>query len=200
MAVRIGETARATVQRPIPDEAQLEPRVVTSWTGLRWHLGDLVTRGAAAGITAGFIFLLANMAYATTQGKPSLAPFMDISTIFHGTDKPASMTPTLDMLATGAVVHITLSIAFGVVFALVIGVFAPKLGSWLVLAAAGVLYGLALYVVNFQILGNTIFEWFTNPEGPNQSFEVFIHAVFGLLLVPFLLGLPDRLRAPGAGM
>jgi hypothetical protein len=196
MAVRTGAAA-ATTERPIPDEAQLEPRVVSGWAGLRWHLGDLVTRGAVAGITAGFIFLLANMAYATTQGKPSLAPFMDISTIFHGTDRPASMTPTLDMLATGAIVHVSLSIAFGVVFALAVGVFAPQLGNSLVLAGAGVLYGLALYVVNFQILGNTVFEWFTNPEGPNQGFEVFIHAVFGLLLVPFLVGLPERLRPTG---
>jgi hypothetical protein len=122
---------------------------------LESDLGELFTRGAVAGIAAGFIFLLANMGYATTQGKPSLAPFMDISTIFHGTDKPASMTPTVDMLATGAVVHI---------------------------------------VVNFQIFGNTIFEWFTNPQGPNQGFEVFIHAVFGLMLVPFFIRLARRLR------
>ncbi len=193
MAVRTGEAARGSAQRPIPDEVQLEPRF-SSAGALRWHVGDLFTRGAIAGITAGFVFLLANMAYATTQGKPSLAPFMDISTIFHGTDKPASMTPTLDMLATGAVVHISLSIAFGVVFALLVGAFAPLVRNWLVLAAAGVLYGVALYVVNFQILGNTIFEWFTNPQGPDQGFEVFIHAVFGLLLVPFFLGLAERLR------
>jgi uncharacterized membrane protein YagU involved in acid resistance len=77
---------------------------------------------------------------------------------FHGTDKPASTTPTLDMLATGAVVHISLSIAFGIVFALRAGAFAPLLRNWLVLGAAGVVYGLALYVVNFQILGNTLFR------------------------------------------
>jgi hypothetical protein len=199
MAVRTGEAARAPSQRPIPDEAQRERRVASSWPRLSLHLGDLFTRGAIAGITAGFVFLFANMAYATTQDKPSLAPFMDISTIFHGTDEPASMTPTLDMLATGAIVHITLSIAFGVMLALLIGVFAPLVRHWLVLCAAGVLYGLVLYVVNFQILGNTVFEWFTNPQGPNQGFEVFIHAIFGLLLVPFFLGLPDRLRTPAAG-
>ncbi len=94
---------------------------------------------------------------------------MDISTIFHGTDQPASMTPTLDMLATGAVVHISLSIAFGIVFGLLVGVFAPLVRSWLVLSAAGVVYGLALYVVSFQILGNTLFPWFTNPQGPRPE-------------------------------
>jgi uncharacterized membrane protein YagU involved in acid resistance len=189
MAVRTGEAARA--QKPILDEAQLEPRVAHI-RGLGWHVGDLFTRGAVAGITAGFVFLLANMAYATTQGKPSVAPFMDISTIFHGTDQPASMTPTLDMLATGAVVHFSLSIAFGIGFALLAAALAPRLRNWLFLAGAGMVYGLALYVVNFQILGNTLFPWFTNPQGPDQGFEVLIHAGFGLMLVPFLLGLAHR--------
>jgi hypothetical protein len=92
------------------------------------------------------------------------------------------------MLATGAVVRISLSIAFGVVFALLVGTFAPLVRNWLVLTVAGVVYGLALYVVNFQILGNMLFEWFTNPKGPTQGFEVFIHAAFGLMLVPFFLG------------
>jgi hypothetical protein len=35
------------------------------------------------------------------------------------------------------------------------------------------IFGLMLYVVNFQILGRLIFEWFQ--EGPNQTFEVFAH-------------------------
>ena len=56
------------------------------------------------------------------------------------------------------------------------------------LPVAGIAYGLLLYVINFQVLGRTAFPWFTNPLGPPQDFEVFIHAVFGLLLVPFLIG------------
>src|ERR671925_1391874 len=145
MAVRSGEAARAPAARPISDQAELGTRAAYV-SVLRWHLGDLFTRGAVAGVAAGFVFLLANMAYATTQDKPALAPFMDISTIFHGTGRPASMTPTVDMLATGAVVHISLSIAFGIVFALLVAAFAPLLRNWLVLTAAGVGYGLALYV------------------------------------------------------
>ena len=83
-------------------------------------------------------------------------------------------------------------------FALLVGAFSPLVRNWLVLATAGVVYALALYVVNFQILGNTIFEWFTNPQGAHQGFEVFIHAVFGFLLVAFFLGFAARLRATEA--
>jgi len=151
--------------------------------------GELITRGAVAGLTAGTGFLLGNMGFATTQGKPAEAPLMDISTVFHGTSKPAAMTPTPDMVATGLVTHLGLSILFGISFALLVAAFARMLRNPLVLALAGVLYGLALYVVNFQIFGNTLFPWFTNPAGPNQGFEVGIHAAFGLMLAPFFLGM-----------
>lgn len=45
-----------------------------------------------------------------------------------------------------------------------------------------------LYVVNIQILGRVAFEWFTDPKGPPQGFELVIHAVYGLLLAPFFIG------------
>ena len=61
----------------------------------------------------------------------------------------------------------------------------------LIVLAAGVVYGLVLYVVNFQIFGRTLFPWFTDPNGPDQGFEVFIHAVFGLVLAPFLIARPQ---------
>jgi len=45
-------------------------------------LGALCARGAIAGLVAGFAFILANMWYAGAHGKPSVAPFRDISTVF----------------------------------------------------------------------------------------------------------------------
>ena len=55
-------------------------------------------------------------------------------------------------------------------------------------------FGIGLYVFNFQILGRLFFEWFL--EGPNQLFEIFIHAVYGLLVVPFFASAlkPDEQR------
>jgi hypothetical protein len=182
------ERDRAKVPRSVPDEASRE-HLIWYLRGLVEHLGDLLARGAIAGFAAGLAFLLANMGYATTQGKPAVAPLMDISTIFHGSDQPASMTPTSDMIATGLVTHTALSIVFGMVFALLV----PFLRNLLMLTVGGVVFGLAVYLVNFQVLGNTVFEWFTNPKGPDQWFELLIHGAFGLMLVPFFIGVGRRL-------
>ena len=145
-------------------------------------IGERITRGSIAGLVAGLVFLVATMGYATTKGLPAVAPMIDISTIFHGQDRPV---PNPDNVVVGLVLHLTLSVAYGVVFAVLVSMLPRRA---LIVLAAGVLYGLLLYVVNFQIFGRTLFPWFTNPEGPDQGFEVFIHAVFGLLLAPFLIG------------
>ncbi len=145
-------------------------------------IGERITRGAIAGIVAGLVFLIATMGYVTTQGKPAVAPMIDISTIFHGQDQPV---PSSDNVVIGLVTHLTLSIAFGVVFGL-LALLIPRRA--VIVLSAGVVYGLLLYVVNFQIFGRTLFPWFTDPNGPDQGFEVLIHAVFGLVLAPFLIG------------
>lgn len=135
-----------------------------------------IVRGAVGGAFAGLLFLLANMWFAESHGMPAVAPMLDISTIFHFSDQP-EVAP--ENVVIGLVVHMTLSLAFGIAFALVV----PLLANARMLIAGAVGFGVALYLFNFQVLGRLFFEWFQ--EGPNQLFELFIHAVYGLLLVPF---------------
>ncbi|MFN2469159.1 MAG: hypothetical protein ABR521_13645 [Gaiellaceae bacterium] len=158
-------------------------------------LGGRISRGAAAGLVSGLVFLLATMGYVTTKDLPAIAPLLDISTIFHGTDMPTD-DPTkvpVDAFA-GLVLHLTLAALYGVVFAL----FVPLARNIAFLAVGAVAYGLLLYVFNFQIFGRILFEWFTDPKGPDQGFEIFIHAVFGLLLAPFFVGALRMRAAPVA--
>jgi hypothetical protein len=112
-------------------------------------------------------------------GSAPVAPLYDISTIFYFTDKP---DPVPENAAVGLIVHLALSAGFGVVLA----AFAPLVASGRCLAAGALTFGLLLYLVNFQILGRLVFEWFQ--EGPNETFEVFAHIGYGLLLAPFLAG------------
>ena len=161
-------------------------------------LGTLCTRGAVAGTSAGLVFLVANMGWAVRDGKPAAAPLIDIATIFHTQDAPAPVTAAefgTDNLVVGLVTHLTLAMLFGIGFALLA---AWLIRSYPVLVGGGIAYGLALYVVNLQILGRTAFPWFTDAMGPPQGFEVLIHGVYGLLLVPFLVGALPGLEPAGA--
>ncbi|ELS57648.1 hypothetical protein STVIR_1386 [Streptomyces viridochromogenes Tue57] len=146
-------------------------------------VGGLLTRGAAAGLFAGTGFLLANMWYAVSQGAPGISPLYAISTVFHASDTPVA---NANEAILGLTVHVGLSLAFGMGFALLL---VPLLRNAATLVVGALVYGLALYVLNFQILGRTVFEFFTSPQGPDQLFEGLIHPlIFGLLLVPFFLG------------
>ena len=149
-----------------------------------------IAYGVVGGTFAGLLFLLANMWYADNQGLPAVAPLYDISTIFYFTDKP---DPQPINAAVGLVVHLTLAAAFGAALAAL----APLARGAGRLVGMGAAFGLVLYLVNFQILCRVAFEWFQ--EAPNQTFEVFAHLGYGLLVVPFLLrfaGVAEQQPAP----
>jgi hypothetical protein len=146
-------------------------------------LGGLLARGAIAGIFAGMAFLLASMWFAVSQGQPGISPLYAMSTVFHASSAPVP-APTEAVL--GLTIHIVLSLAFGMGFAVLL---VPWLRNVPALVIGALAYGVALWILNFQILGHTVFPFFTSPRGPNQLFEGLIHPlIFGLLLVPFFLG------------
>src|SRR5213083_1206502 len=108
-------------------------------------LGTLVTRGAVAGFASGLVFLVANMGWAVHNGKPAVAPMIDISTIFHTQDTPAPVTAAAfgpDNVVVGLVTHATLSMLFGIGFALMAATLVRR--SSAILPLAGIGYGLAL--------------------------------------------------------
>jgi len=76
-----------------------------------------MTSGVVAGLAAGLVFILANMIYATSEGKPAIAPFLAIGTIFFFDDKPMM---TLEYALTGVITHLSLSVLFGIIFAMLV--------------------------------------------------------------------------------
>jgi hypothetical protein len=154
-------------------------------------LDALLARGAVAGLVAGQVFILVNMFAAQSAGKPPVAPFLAISTLFRFSDmpimEPAAAVPA--ELIIGMNVHLLLSALFGLAFAFI----APLLRSSWLLVAGGLVYGLLLYVINFQVVARLFFPWFVDPRGPNQIVELIVHPLaYGLLLVPFFLSVVGR--------
>ncbi|MGI8594728.1 MAG: hypothetical protein ACR2ML_10265 [Solirubrobacteraceae bacterium] len=167
-------------------------------SGVLAGLGQTLTRGVVAGLFAGLLFLLSQMGWAVENlDKPAVAPMLDMSTVFTRDEVPAA-TPI--NVVIGLVTHLNLSMLFGIGFAILVAPLARSrvLKSTLLLVLGGLSYGLLLYVVDIQILGRTLFEWFTNPNGPPQIAEIFFHAEFGLLLVPFFIGAAQRVKAARA--
>lgn len=152
-------------------------------------VSNLLMMGAVAGLFAGFLFILANMFYAPTQNLPATAPFNAIGTIFYRDAMP-QMTPAYAIV--GLITHFSLSIAFGVAFALLA---VPLFSNTRALIVGAVVYGVLLYIVDYQILGRLVFKFFdpSNPMGPDPTFAVFTHVIiFPLGLIPFFLTMVSR--------
>jgi uncharacterized membrane protein YagU involved in acid resistance len=142
-------------------------------------IGRLI-RGTIGGVASGMIFAGVTMWFTSTMpdGRADM-PLHMIASIVQG-GKEAIMAGQTSA-AVGLVVHIVMSAAFGIVFALI----APMLRTNGTAALAGTLYGAALYVVNFLVLSPLLFPVF---QDANQPFELFAHIVFGTVLSFFFYG------------
>ncbi|GAA5103662.1 hypothetical protein [Haloechinothrix salitolerans] len=138
--------------------------------------------GVLGGIVAGAGFIALTMWFAHTDGKDVVAPFKMISTIIEGPP------PDQGTVWLGVVIHVVLSVAFGVLFALL----THPWGTGTLAALAGLIYGGAIYVVNFQVLSRFVDHWSAFLDGTNQPFEVATHLVFGALLAVFFPAVTRR--------
>ncbi|MEU3048072.1 hypothetical protein ABZ705_16400 [Streptomyces sp. NPDC006984] len=131
-----------------------------------------LVRGAVGGIAAGMAFAGATMWFMTSIGKPADTPLLMISTLVKG---DAAMMNGTASVPVGLVLHMVLSMAFGMAFA----VLTARVRTNGALAVAGLAWGGVLYVLNFQFLARTAFPTFSMA---NQPFELVAHLVFGVLL------------------
>ncbi len=136
-----------------------------------------VVRGAVGGAVAGVVFGVLTMWYAQSTGMPADMPLQMIATIVQGEEAMAAGTASP---VVGLVVHMVLSIAFGIGLALLL----LRVRSDAVRALVGLAYGLALYLVNFLVISPIAFPVFRDA---NQPLEVATHLIFGSVAVLFLL-------------
>ncbi|MDP9386485.1 MAG: hypothetical protein M3Q48_00800 [Actinomycetota bacterium] len=145
-----------------------------------------LVRGAVAGALSGAAFIAVTMWFATTVGDPAKGPLMMISTIAKGDAAMAAGTadPTV-----GVLVHLVLSVVFGMLF----GLIAPMLRTNAAVALAGTAYGALLYLVNFKLIAPLLFPIFGMA---NQPFELVVHIVFGVLVSFFFFSTGVRRSEP----
>jgi hypothetical protein len=161
---------------PGRDEEAVEMSVRATEREARPSVVSYVVRGAIGGLLAGAVFIGVTMWFVTTLGNPAVAPLNLISSIVLGADALQSGAASVPV---GVVVHVVLSLLFGAALGLV----ASRLPNDATIAVAGLVFGLGLYILNFQIIGRLVLPQF---QMPNQPFEVFAHLTYGALTAPFV--------------
>jgi hypothetical protein len=77
----------------------------------------------------------------------------------------------------GGTIHLALSVTYGIAFAAV----TTRLRMWPPLLLTGLVYGLLIYLVNFELFA--VFGWFTELRAhSDHAVELAAHLVFGLAL------------------
>ncbi|MCI0572670.1 MAG: hypothetical protein L0Y66_18100 [Myxococcaceae bacterium] len=155
---------------------------------------NLIKLGAIGGLIAGAIFALAEMlAGAAFFKAPLLAPWQAFSSTVLG-QSALEGGLTFGKFLTGVVSHFTLSAIYGAAFGAIVSLCSPKSRtSYGTQSAAGMLFGLGLYLLNFQVIARLIYPWF---RGVNQPAQVLYHVLaFGL---PLALYVASKLRRPVA--
>ena len=139
-----------------------------------------IKEGISFGIVAGIIFAVAQMLAAGMMGEIGLMPLRMFASVVLGS---AAMTST-DVALTvfiGLLVHFVLSAAFGAIYGYLEERFSRDVrSSFGKQAVFGMVYGIVLWFVNYQIIARILYPWFLSPP---QGIQMMIHAIcFGLPL------------------
>lgn len=130
-----------------------------------------------AGLIAGLVFLLFEMAMLALMGQSPWGPPRMMAAIILGENvlppPDAYATFNLGVVLAALAVHFVLSIIYAVVFALI----AERMAMSRALIA-GAVFGLALYVINFHGF-TAVFQWFEMARGVGS---IVGHLVYGLIL------------------
>jgi hypothetical protein len=156
----------------------------------RGGAGGWLGWGLLSGFLAGIAFMALNCWYAASIGSGALTPFRTVATIVQG---PQLSSTTIWI---GMLIHSLFAALLGLIFAALLAPLRRRSAGWLVWA--GVLYGVAIYLVDFQVLARAVPQFSAFLALP-QPFAAATHVVFGALLAALiLLAKPRAARiAPG---
>ncbi len=130
-----------------------------------------------AGIVAGAVFMMLEMALVATVGgeSPWGPPRMMAAMVMGESVLPPPASFDLGIMMVAMMIHFPLSIIFGAMLGWAISHWQLNLVASV---AAGTLFGVAVYLVDFYVF-TAIFPWFAMAR---NEITLFSHAVFGLVL------------------
>lgn len=147
--------------------------------------------GAICGLAAGGLLIAAQAVVALASGGSVLAPFRAYASLLLG-ERALTESHAFVALTSGAMVHLVLSAAFGLLFGVMnAGACRRTQASVRRQLALGSLFGLALWVFNVQVIGRVLFPWLLSGSLTNG----FLHVVcFGLPLGLLYASIEQRVQ------
>jgi hypothetical protein len=145
--------------------------------------------GALLGLAAGMVFASVQVAAGHSSDAPLRALQFSASVVLGQTG--AETAPFGWALAVGLLVHLGISALFGTVYGLVVAAHREPRSGWQQ-APLGLLYGLFVWAVNFQLVARATHPWFL---GVPQLGQAALHAAFfglPLALMHVRLARPPR--------
>jgi hypothetical protein len=153
--------------------------------------GWAITRGVIGGVVGGIVMMIVEVASALLAGRSPYIPAQMLAALVLGPKIAglervgmAQMAPaTTTTVLVGLGIHLALSIAYGIILALIVLAVPGLRSSPRRLTLAGVAFGLALWLVKLTLIAAAAFPWFlTSGDIP----ELIAHGLFGAALGYYL--------------
>ncbi|MEW5853375.1 MAG: hypothetical protein AB2A00_31655 [Myxococcota bacterium] len=134
-----------------------------------------LVEGIGLGVAAGILFAIAEVIVASVMGDPPLKPFRMFSSILLGRDGLED-APIGMAFGVGTLVHLVLSGFYGAIYGVIDGYLNERSKvSPSTQGGFGLVFGLALYLINFQVFARLLFPWFLDAP---QIAQALLHALF----------------------
>jgi hypothetical protein len=123
----------------------------------RW----VIRHGIVGGIIAGIVFAIGEMVISLAMRVGLFSSFRLIGSMILGTQALEPSYPLLTAAGVGFLVHVILSMIFGVIFFFLLALFRQLNASTLELLVYGLIYGMVLWINNFLLIAPAAFPQLT---------------------------------------
>jgi len=150
------------------------------------------TNGLLFGMAAGVVLALAEVVLAVATGDSPMRPVRMSAGVILGPAVFSAQVPDGTALLLGVGVHLAISAVVGLFYSVLDALLPPDgRGRWEFQAAVGMLYGIFVWLVNFQFVGRGSYPWFLDvPQFP----QIVLHAIFLGLPLSTLFTAAERRR------
>jgi hypothetical protein len=138
--------------------------------------GSLFGHGIVAGAVAGTLFAVAEILAAALMGLDPLGPVRMFASLILGRTALDLQTPLAVVVPLGLLAHYLVACGWGGVYAGLLGTMGQDARSRVGFEAViGLVFGTAVWLVNFHLIGRAMYPWFLETS---QQQQWLLHALF----------------------